>query len=487
MPRRKAAEVELLPPEDDQQPRGRKKLVEAEHTIKYSAPVPVTVEADPEEDSQEEDFDFVEKEKSKRRKKTAKEERDELRREMDKLGVAGVSRLKLSIDKYRHSDSDDSGTLAEKDYCTKYPVTKDHILNDEYMDVARRYGPGRYWFTLRMDNVIARQWERQVNAVVTPSGPVIQNVNPADPTSPQVIYQSTNGDGQAQQIPMSIKDIMKTQREALKEQLEMAKLMREAYGFAPEAPQQQQQTTDPELAALHLIAKNPDVMEKLATGMAKTIFGSKGGGDDTPWWADIIKDSVTTGQLAPTVQAIVKGLFPNGLFGGFANLFTGGQQNGQAPIHQTPVQNQAGSSVDEVSSPQGFQQSQASLPQGDVARLPDANMGSAQEHQDSPPQQATITPEQHALSRLIQNCQRNVPVQVAYQQLVSYADRVEDEAPDYSIYGYIDLLGQMTTDQVLEFVKALPGGEQVVALPHCREWCEGLQKLIQESQEGGEE
>src|SRR6266508_3323764 len=72
MPRRKAAEVELLPPEDDQPSRGRKKLVEAEHTIKYSAPVPVTVEDDPAEDNTEEDFDLIEEEKAKRRKKTAR-------------------------------------------------------------------------------------------------------------------------------------------------------------------------------------------------------------------------------------------------------------------------------------------------------------------------------------------------------------------------------------------------------------------------------
>src|SRR6266508_1836008 len=221
MPRRKAAEVELLPPEDDQPSRGRKKLVEAEHTIKYSAPVPVTVEDDPAEDNTEE-------EKAKRRKKTARDEREDLRREMDKLGVASASRLKLSIDKYRHSDSDDSGTLAEKDFCTKDAVTKEHILNDDYLAVARKYGPGRYWFTLRMDNKIIRQWERKVNPAVTPAGHMIQNINPNDPNSPQVILQTT-GDGQ-QAMP-SLKEVWKAQREALKEQLEMAKLMREAYGL----------------------------------------------------------------------------------------------------------------------------------------------------------------------------------------------------------------------------------------------------------------
>jgi hypothetical protein len=482
MPRKKPAEIEILPPEDDQQPRGRKKLVEAKHTIQYSAPVPVTVEEDPEEENTEEDFEIIEEEKARRRRKTAKDERDDLRRELDKLGVASVSRLKLSIDKYRHSDSDESGTLAEKDYCTKYPVTKDHIVQEEYMDIARRYGAGRYWFTLRMDNKIVRQWERQVNAPLTPSGPVIQHVNPNDPNSPQVIYQqTTNGDGQQQQVPMSIKDIMKTQREALKEQLEMAKLMREAYGFAPEPQQQQQQTTDPELAALHLIAKNPDVMEKLATGMAKTIFGAKGGGDDTPWWADIIKDSITTGQLAPTVQGIVKALFPNGLFGGLSNMFSGGQQNGQTPMAQTPLQTNR--SVDNQQPTDGRTVVAEEIPQGNQNLQP-AN-GEANQQGGMLPQ--NMTPEEQALQSLIEHCRRNIPAPVACDRLIAFADAINDQAPHLSIDRYISMFAQMPIDAALEFVKTQPNGEQVVGLSHAKAWTEELQRLIKEAGQEVEE
>src|SRR5215475_6022197 len=179
--RRAPAEVEILPAEDPPPLPGRKTLVEAEHTIKYSAPVPVTVDQTG-EDMLIDGVEYEEQERARRRKKTSKDERDELKREMDKLGVASVSRLKLSIDKYRHSESDDSGTMAEKDYCTKYPVTKDHILNEDYLDVARKYGPGRFWFTLRMDNQIVRQWERKINNALT--APIIQSVNPADPNAP---------------------------------------------------------------------------------------------------------------------------------------------------------------------------------------------------------------------------------------------------------------------------------------------------------------
>src|SRR5262245_48654841 len=108
MPRRKAS-VEVLPPEEANQ-----SMREVKHKTEWIEMR--TVEESPEDGTQEE-FEFIEEEKAKRRRKTAKDERDEFKRELDKLGVASVSRLKLSIDKYRHSDSDDSGTLAEKDYC----------------------------------------------------------------------------------------------------------------------------------------------------------------------------------------------------------------------------------------------------------------------------------------------------------------------------------------------------------------------------------
>jgi hypothetical protein len=459
MPRKKAAEIEVLPPEDNQP---------SQKVIKHKTEWVEVVEEAPEEG---EAFDDDVVEVKPRRKVNS--EREELRKKLAKSNITPGSQLKLTIEKYLHSDAVDSrgGMFAETEHCTKYVCAESHITSEDYLDVARKFGAGLYRFTLRMKNQIVTAWDKRISGGM--AGTVIQQTNPADPNSPQVIVQTTNGDGQTQQIPMSIKDIMKTQREALKEQLEMAKLMREAYGFAPEqSQQQQQQTTDPELAALQLITKNPDVMEKIADGIAKSIFGGKGVVDDTPWWADILKDSITTGQLAPTVQGVVKALFPNGLFGG---LFPGGQNNGQTPIHQAPLQNQQNNQAP-VS--EGVPQIGEGMVSGTVESSQGASVG-----QD---QTTTVTPEQHALTRLIQNCQRNVPVQVAFQQLVNYADWVNEQAPDYSIDGYIDLLGSMETEQVIEFVKSLPGGEQIIVLPHAKEWCAELQRLIKESQEGEE-
>lgn len=477
MRRKKNAEVEILPPEDDQSPKGRKRLVEAEHTIKYSAPVPVTVEEESEENTAEEDFDFVEEEKAKRRRKTAKDERDDFRRELDKLGVASVSRLKLSIDKYRHSDAEDSGTLAEKDFCTKDPVTKEHILNEDYLATARKFGPGRYWFTLRMDNKIVRQWERKINAAVTPSGPVIQNVNPNDPTSPQFIIQ-TNGDGQQVAAAPSMREIMRGQKEALKEHLEMTKLMREAYGFAPE--QTQQPKTEEEVLASVLI-KQPAVVENIVDSLIRKSGGKDG--NDEPWWAGVLKDSITTGQLAPTVQGIVKALFPNGLFGGMSNMFAGGQ-NGQAPMgdSQQPVNQNP-------QPPEQMHQSQIDQNTGEQ-RVSGVLLTQSNEQatiQGAVQTVPTASAEEQALQLMIEHCRRNAPVKVACDRLIAYADLLNDQAPQYSIDGYISMFAAMPVDEALAFVKTQPNGEAVASLPHAKEWTEQLQKLIKEAGQGGEE
>jgi hypothetical protein len=468
MPRKKTAEVEILPPEDNQAKQGRPKIVEAKHTIEFKAPHAIE-EPINEDEEIEIDDDLVAEDRPKKKRQSY---REELRKKLRAQGVSPATRLTITIERYTHSESGESGMWADREFCAKNFCEEQYVLDEGYMDLLKQWGPGTYRITLRLNGTIVDAFDKRV-AAPPKTTPIIQHVNPNDPTSPQVIVQTTNGDGQAQQIPMSIKDIMKTQREALKEQFEMAKLMREAYGFAPEQSQaNQQQTTDPELAALQLITKNPDVMEKIAGGLAKTIFGGKGGSDDAPWWADILKDSITTGQLAPTVQGVVKALFPNGLFGG---LFPGGNNNGQAPT--TQAQTQAATTAPATTPEQHSPNPNALLSDG-VHAVHTERTGEGV---------SGVTPEQHALSRLIENCQRNVPVQVAFQQLVNYADAINEQAPEYSIDGYIDLLGSMETEQVIEFVKSLPGGEQIASLPHAASWTSELQRLIKESQEGEEE
>lgn len=449
MPRRKAAEVEILPPEDDQPSRGRKKLVEAEHTIKYSAPVPVTIEEEAETDEAEE----IEIE-GRPRRKTSKNERDELRKKLAQNNVTPGSQLKLTIEKYPHSEATDGngGSWAGADYCTKYACAEAHITNEDYLDVARKWGAGLYRFTLRMQNKIVTAWDKRINASL--SGPVVQNVNPADPGSPQVIVQS---DGQQTVMP-SIKDIMKVQREALKEQLEMAKLMREAYGFAPEQSQQQPRTEEEILSSA--ILKQPEVIENVVGSVIKR-FGGASGKDDEPWYADVVRDAVKSGQLVQVVQVAI-----DRIFNGFSGLFPGRQNNGQDPtVASTTAQTQHPSDSNALLS-DGVQQVHSE-------RIGEGVSG--------------VSPEEHALARLIDNCRRGVPVQVAFEQLIGYADMLNDQAPQYSIDGYISMFAAMPIEAALEFVKTQPNGEQVTSLPHAQAWTEQLQKLIKEAGQEGDE
>jgi len=461
-PKKTAAQAELLPPEETDQPKVR----EIKHTTQWIEAVPVGEAPDADTD---EGLEFVEVEERQRRKKTTKDERDELRREMDKLGVASVSRLKLSIDKYRHSDSDDSGTLAEKDYCTKYPVTKAHILDDEYMDVARRYGAGRYWFTLRMDNKIVRQWERTVNQAVMPTGSVIQHANPNDPTSPQVIVNIPEG---AQQ-PVGVVDPWKQMRELAKTYKELKQT------FEPEGAQAPTPQRSEEEVLTTAILKQPEVIENVVGSVMKR-FGAKGGDSDP--WAEVAMEAVKNGQAAQIVREVV-----NGIFNGFQSFIPGRQQNGQTQVSAPPLQNQGGSGPNGVSSPQGFPQGQESLPQSVSPGLPASNMGGTETHTHTP----TPTPEGQALNDIlnyvVSECAKQTEVRLVAGGIEQYIDTAVSPFYQGSIWAKLDNIALMPTEAVIEFVKGFPGGEQIAALPHAKEWTAELQRLIKESQEGDEE
>ena len=468
MPRKaKAVQAELLPPED-QPTRGRKKLVDAEHTIKYSAPVPVTVE-ETEEDAEGEEFELIgeETEKARRRKKTAKDEREELRREMDKLGVASVSRLKLSIDKYRHSDSDDSGTLAEKDFCTKYGVTKDHIISDDYLDTARRYGAGRYWFTLRMDNKIVRQWERAINATVVPSGPVIPNVNPADPNSPHVIFQMPEGSQQ----PMPIVDPFKEAERALN----LVEKYNKAFGrLQPETNPNAMRSEDEILAGALL--KQPEMVENVVGSLVKRFGRGGGAGDDDPSpWAVAMK-LVETGQAAQIVKSFI-----DSFFSGISGMMPRGPQNGQTQMASAPTQMDHSSMRPQADS--GMVQGQS--PQSPHQERPSDVSTTEVRQVDGQSQQ--MSPADQALMNVMHDCARRIPPQVTLTNLMTFADAINQDAPAYSIDGWITFFATMPIDDALEFVKTLPNGESIVALPHTKQWTEDLQKLIKADMEQGDD
>lgn len=473
MPRRKAAKVEVLPPEDTDQPTQR--VREVKHKTEWTELHPV------EEASEDADLDLTDDDaisEGKPRRRTPKNERDELRKVLAQNNVTPASQLKLSVERYLHSDIAEGGTWAETEYLSKYACTKEHITSEEYLDVARRYGTGTYRFTLRMQNKIVTAWDKRLGSIT--QGPVIQNANPNDPNSPQVIIQTT-ADGQQQ--PLSMRDIMKGQKEALKEHLEMTKLMREAYGLTPEQPQQQPRGEEEVLTTA--ILKQPEVIENVVGSVLKR-FGASGKGDDEPWYADVVRDAVKSGQVAQIVQVAI-----DRIFNGFSGLFPGRQDNGQAQMVTAPLQNQAQpaagdqqgqfiSGVQERSQQMGADVAQTAsghAPSGSVA-------GDVFQSGDAPMVAST---EEQALQLLLDHCRRNIPVKIACDRLIAYADAINEQAPHLSIDEYISMFAAMPVEAALEFVKTQPNGEAVASLSHAKAWTEELQRLIKEAGQEGED
>lgn len=441
--RRKTAAVEFIPPPEKKRlGRPPKKLVEAEHTIKYSAPVPVEIEEEEIQpvDEEEEELLFIEEEATARRKKTAKDEREDLRRELDKYGTISSSRLKLSIDKYRFSDGEDSGISAEKDYCAKYAVTKEHILSDDYLDVARKWGSGRYWFTLRMDNKIVRMWERQITAAIAPGG----SMNPADPISPYPIGAEAIG-----QAP-SMKEYIRAQREALKETFEMAKLFREAYGHVDG----QQPVADPKVAALQLLTENPDVMEKVGAGIAKIALGSNGMSESNPW-AEVALEAIKTGQAAEIFATIIREIMTP-----FRNL---GAQNVTPQISQPQI-NMRPSPNFMMNNPTN---AESVTSQNFQSPIPDQAAPAVNTSPQATPQvDITVSPADALIVQLIEAMERQAPLNEA-QSLINIAIYRNPELGES-----IDELLNLSVDQLLDLLSAY--APKIKENQNAKPWLEAL-------------
>lgn len=458
-------------------PPQKQKTVNARHKIEYEAPVFVPDDGaeDPELTIEEQD-DPQEMERRQRRK-TAKDERDELRRDMEKIGVAPANRLKLTIEKYKHSDSLDSGVSADKDYCTKYGITRENILNDDFLEVARRYGAGRYWFTLRLDNKIVRQWEREIT--LPGSGATMIQQNPNDPTSPQVIVNvPENG---APGIPL---DPFKEAERALS----LVKKYNEAFGaFQPQGSASNGRTDEEILAGA--ILKTPDMVENVVGGLVKR-FGRNGNPDDDPSpWAVAMR-AIETGQAAQIVNSLVNGFF-NGLRGMIPQ--NGGQQHGQAQMGTPPFQNQGAPIQNQnVQPPANLHEIQN--PQTQPQSAPDMGEAGAPA---SPDQQQQMSPENQALSLIITQCQRKAPPRLVFSQLMDMEGRYTTLLDQHAmqtgqilpnpITANLGLFAYTPIESVMNFVRSLPGGASVVDLPHAKEWTEQLQQLIKQDIEREEE
>lgn len=461
MPRRKTTEVEVLPA--DEKPKSRKKAVTAKHTVTYEAPEIVDVPIDEDEEIiLEGDLDDEIEEKPKRRPQ--KNERDELRKKLAQSNVTPASQLKLSIEKYLHSDTEGGGTWAEAEHCTKYACTEAHITGEDYLEVARKWGTGTYRFTLRMNNKIVTAWDKRISAGAAASTSVMQNAIPGDPTSPQVVVQMPNNPQQ----PAPPADPLVQLRNAFK----IVKEFKADLGL--DVSQQSQPTPlplDPKIAALQLFAESPDVMERVGAGIAKIAMGNRGGHHESTW-TDVAMEAIKSGQASEIVAAILREIMAP-----FRNVLGGnnGQETMAATQAQNPPQVQIGQRANDAGMANAGAQGQSAISQGNQ----DAGVaGSA-----ASPEEQILTP---LLAFVVQQCANQTQPEIVANSVNNFLNQVAEQAPlQYpAVLAQVDLFGEMGTDAALEFVKQYPNGEQVAAMSHAKEWTEKLQKLIRESKEG---
>jgi hypothetical protein len=174
---------------------------------------------------------------------------------------------------------------------------------------------------------------------------------------------------------------------------------------------------------------------------------------------DIVMEVLQSPHTLPLAQTLV-----NGLLGIVDRVLPPRQAQAQeAPQEPAPTV-------------QPTQQAQTP-PQATPAQT--QTMPETQQTQAQP--EAMLSPEEQALALLLDHCRRNQPVKIAFDRLMAYADAINEQAPQYSIDGYIEMLAVTPTDQVIEFVKTLPNGNAVASLPHAQSWCAQLQQIIKGS------
>jgi hypothetical protein len=458
MPRKKNSSIETLPPEDSPRPT-RRQVVAAKHTVVYEAPevVEIPIEDDEEEERQ---GDAVEVEQAQRQPSFRMKIRDRFKQR----GIGVDETLMLRIDRLPFFEQNGlAGVRSDKEFCGVLPCKENFFDGDEYLiEIQRRYGPGDYQLTVRHKNFIVSSWREHIGGFSLPAV-AVQSSEPGQP--PQMIYPAPMGQSQA--MPA------KTIKDEMREVGEIIKLIDNIRGPREDAPPAVR-TEDEVLATA--ILKQPDVLENVMGSMLKRYRGNGGGDDDPSPWS-VAMELVKSGQAAQIVKTLIDSFF-NGVNG----MIPGRQQNGATPLAQAPHAN-----MGDVQNPSPDNRQAGTLRQDQNIQALAQGPPSAVETGAPANTGQQLTPAEQALTTLISDCGKKIPPRVSFTNLMTFADAVNDQAPAYSIDGWIDYLASMPIDDAIEFVKTLPNGAEVAALPHAREWTEQIQTLIRESQEGGDE
>jgi hypothetical protein len=434
---KKKIEAELLDPEEEM-PETTKpitRLVDAEHTIKYREPVPVPIQ---ESESDEESSMIWDDDDEKKPKKLHKSVREKIQDRLGKAKVTGGDQVFLRIDRMPNYDSGSTdGMGGDKEFCWRGPCTVEYITNDDYLaDTAKRHGAGVYWYTLRHGKVIVASWMHKIGG----SPQVATQVADTMTGQPHIIYQpipQTNG----QVIPQSV-PVTKTLKEVA-DIIEVVDRIRGNHEPTRQIIEQVQQPvlSDEERLAT-IVMKDKDV--------ARTVISNLIG-------------SVDTKERAPTVTEL---LFKYGeglgkvLFGGLVDVIkTASSEIKQIKmIDLRAMQQQVNGENHHTHSP----------------ILNTAEPIDNNEHQ-------SLDPKDILMSIALTGCQHNSPVKVIVNQLIAFADRIEDEAPHMSVYGWLDLFTEQTTEQIMALLQSGMLGEHGVSvstLAHAPQWIDELRTLL---------
>lgn len=194
---------------------------------------------------------------------------------------------------------------------------------------------------------------------------------------------------------------------------------------------------DPETALLSLLAKEPEVMDRVAKGALGKLMGDAPR-EENPW-AEVALEAIKSGQAANMLQAGINALF-----------------NGLRSMTPTPQQ--------VVAPPAANPMAQAPPPP-----LPE----------DVPSMIPAPSPEERVLSLAVDHCLASRPATVAATRILAIADQINDQAPEYSVDGYLQMFITMTPDQAIEFAAQFAErGPLLREVPDVAAWVAQLQAAI---------
>ncbi|MBO0721506.1 MAG: hypothetical protein J2P41_11830, partial [Blastocatellia bacterium] len=222
----------------------------------------------------------------------------------------------------------------------------------------------------------------------------------------------------------------------------------------------------PETAAWQIISKNPDVMERIGSGLAKTILGSKAG--DTDPWADVAMEAIRSGQAVGIVREAI-----NAFFSGINGLFPKGNQNGQAPAGPPQVPAPPNQNGFPQATPTSVWNQAPANAEGPASRPVQESAGVDQTNPAL--QQVVMTPADTLIIQLIQAMERNAPLKEA-QSVIEVAIFRNPELGES-----VDELLNMSTESIM----TLLGGyhPKVSEIPHAKKWLKSLMGSLASSEQ----